>query len=73
MVNKQYPYQTVDSGLFYKKVIDSLKKNQNIQFLKDIMFKLGISKNQIGLIIILYSALTSIIYFSKSCSFILFA
>ena len=36
MVNKQYPYQTIDSGLFYKKIIDSLKKNQNIQFLKDI-------------------------------------
>ncbi len=36
MVNKQYPYQTIDSGLFYKKVIVSLKKNQNIQFLKDI-------------------------------------
>ncbi len=36
MVNKQYPYQTIDSGLFYKKVIDNLKKNQNIQFLKDI-------------------------------------
>ena len=35
MVNKQYPYQTIDSGLFYKKIIDSLKKNQNIQFLKD--------------------------------------
>ena len=34
IVNKQYPYQTIDSGLFYKKVIDSLKKNQNIQFLK---------------------------------------
>ncbi len=36
MVNKRYPYQTIDSGLFYKKVIGSLKKNQNIQFLKDI-------------------------------------
>ena len=36
IVNKRYPYQTIDSGLFYKKVIDSLKKNQNIQFLKDI-------------------------------------
>ena len=36
MVNKRYPYQTIDSGLFYKKVIDSLKRNQNIQFLKDI-------------------------------------
>ena len=36
MVNKRYPYQTIDSGLFYKKVIDSLKKNQNIQFLNDI-------------------------------------
>ena len=36
MKNKKYPYQTIDSGLFYKKVIDRLKKNQNIQFLKDI-------------------------------------
>ena len=35
MKNKKYPYQTIDSGLFYKKVIDRLKKNQNIQFLKD--------------------------------------
>ena len=36
MENKKYPYQTIDSGLFYKKVINRLKKNQNIQFLKDI-------------------------------------
>ena len=36
MGNKKYPYQTIDSGLFYKKVINRLKKNQNIQFLKDI-------------------------------------
>ena len=36
MKNKKYPYQTIDSGLFYKKVIDRLKKNQNIQFLKGI-------------------------------------
>ena len=36
MKNKKYPYQTIDSGLFYKKVINRLKKNQNIQFLKDI-------------------------------------
>ena len=35
MKNKKYPYQTIDSGLFYKKVINRLKKNQNIQFLKD--------------------------------------
>ena len=35
MKNKKYPYQTIDSGLFYKKVIDRLKKNQNIEFLKD--------------------------------------
>ena len=36
MKNKKYPYQTIDSGLFYKKVTNRLKKNQNIQFLKDI-------------------------------------
>ena len=35
MKNKKYPYQTIDSGLFYKKVINRLKRNQNIQFLKD--------------------------------------
>ena len=46
MVNKQYPYQTIDSGLFYKKVIDNLKKNQNIQFLKDINQLLSSIKRQ---------------------------
>jgi len=32
--NKEYPYQTIDSGLFYKKVLDQLKKNKNIHFFK---------------------------------------
>ena len=30
------PYQTIDSGLFYKKIITKLKKNKNIYFLKTI-------------------------------------
>ncbi len=30
--NKEYPYQTIDSGLFYNKILDQLKKNKNIQF-----------------------------------------
>ena len=30
------PYQTIDSGLFYKKIINKLKKNKNIYFLKTI-------------------------------------
>ena len=30
------PYQSIDSGLFYKKIIDKLKKNKNINFLKTI-------------------------------------
>ena len=28
------PYQTIDSGLFYQKIIDKLKSNKNIFFLK---------------------------------------
>ena len=32
--NKEYPYQTIDSGLFYNKILDQLKKNKNIQFFK---------------------------------------
>ncbi|MBD1156985.1 lycopene cyclase [Pelagibacterales bacterium SAG-MED20] len=31
-----YPYQSIDSGLFYKKIIDELRKNKNIIFFKDI-------------------------------------
>ncbi len=31
-----YPYQSIDSGLFYKKIIDQLKENKNISFLNNI-------------------------------------
>tara|TARA_E500000331_G_scaffold357638_1_gene420142 strand:- start:2173 stop:3240 length:1068 start_codon:yes stop_codon:yes gene_type:complete len=31
-----YPYQSIDSGLFYKKVINKLKENKNISFFKDL-------------------------------------
>ena len=30
------PYQTVNSGIFYKKIISNLKSNSNISFFKDI-------------------------------------
>ena len=33
-----YPYQSIDSGLFYKKVINKLKENKNISFYKDINY-----------------------------------
>ena len=33
---KNTPYQTIDSGLFYKKIINNLKQNNNIHFFKDI-------------------------------------
>ena len=33
---QKYPYQTIDSGLFYKKIIDNLKKNKNISFFNKI-------------------------------------
>ena len=36
VINKEYTYQTIDSGLFYKKVLNELKKNRNIQFFKNI-------------------------------------
>ena len=32
----KYPYQSIDSGLFYKKVNEKLKKNKNIYFFKNI-------------------------------------
>ena len=34
--SNDYPYQSIDSGLFYSKIINELKKNKNIIFLKDI-------------------------------------
>ena len=33
---QKYPYQTIDSGLFYNKIIDNLKKNKNIYFFNKI-------------------------------------
>ncbi len=33
---KDYPYQSIDSGLFYEKINNKLKKNNNISFFKDI-------------------------------------
>ena len=33
---KDFPYQSIDSGLFYKKVSERLKKNKNISFHKNI-------------------------------------
>ncbi len=31
-----YPYQSIDSGLFYKKITNKLKENKNISFFKDL-------------------------------------
>jgi len=33
---ENFPYQSIDSGLFYKKINDELSKNINIQFFKNI-------------------------------------
>ena len=33
---KNFPYQSIDSGLFYKKINNKLKENKNISFLKDL-------------------------------------
>ena len=33
---KNMPYQTIDSGLFYQKIIDKIKQNNNIYFFKNI-------------------------------------
>ena len=33
---KNYPYQSIDSGLFYEKINNKLKENKNISFFKDI-------------------------------------
>ena len=35
VINREYSYQTIDSGLFYKKVLNELKQNKNIQFFKN--------------------------------------
>ncbi len=35
IINKEYSYQTIDSGLFYKKVLNEIKQNKNIQFFKN--------------------------------------
>ena len=36
VINKEYPYQAIDSGLFYRKVLNQLEKNKNIEFFKNI-------------------------------------
>ena len=33
--NNDYPYQTIDSGLFYKKVLKQIQQNKNIKFFKN--------------------------------------
>ncbi len=33
---KEFPYQSIDSGLFYEKVVNKLNKNKNINFFKKI-------------------------------------
>ena len=35
VLNKEYPYQTIDSGLFYQKILKQLKKNKNIEYFKN--------------------------------------
>ena len=35
VINKEYPYQTIDSGLFYDKILKQLKQNKNIEFFKN--------------------------------------
>ena len=34
-INKSYPYQSVDSGLFYEKINNKLRENKNIIFFKN--------------------------------------
>jgi lycopene beta-cyclase len=36
LICKDYPYQSIDSGLFYEKINNKLKDNKNIHFFKDI-------------------------------------
>jgi len=35
IINKEYPYQTVDSSLFYNKILNRIKQNKNIQFFQN--------------------------------------
>ena len=35
VINKDFPYQTIDSGLFYKTILNQLTQNKNIQFFKN--------------------------------------
>ncbi len=35
IINKEYPYQTIDSGLFYKKILNRLKQNEKVEFFKN--------------------------------------
>ena len=35
IINKEYPYQTVDSGLFYNKILNRIKQNKNIEFFEN--------------------------------------
>ena len=36
LICKDYPYQSIDSGLFYEKINNKLKENINISFFKDL-------------------------------------
>ena len=36
VLNRDYPYQTIDSGLFYNKILNKIGQNKNIEFLKSI-------------------------------------
>ena len=35
VINREYPYQTIDSGLFYNKILNQLNQNKNIEFFKN--------------------------------------
>ena len=35
VLNKDYPYQTIDSELFYNKILNKIKQNKNIEFFKN--------------------------------------
>ena len=36
LINKNFPYQSIDSGKFYEKIIKKLSMNSNISFFKDL-------------------------------------
>ncbi len=35
VLNRDYPYQTIDSGLFYSKILNKIEENKNIEFFKN--------------------------------------